>query len=63
MTSEAIECYIRLFFFELGRGFVIFCLNSNLIKIIYECYDYGTHSFVHKDEYNLKRHESSHKAR
>ena len=42
---------------------MIFWLNSNLIEIIYECYDYGTHSFIHKDEYNLKVHERSHKAR
>ena len=33
------------------KGFAIFCLNSNLINTIYECY--------HKDIYDLKVHEMS----
>ena len=39
---------------------MIFCLNSNLIKIIYVCYHCGR---PHKDEHDLKGHERSHKAR
>ena len=49
MTTDVIEGHIRLFLaWKRFRGF---CLNSNLIKIIFECY-YKSLIF-HKEEYDL----------
>ena len=40
----------------------LFCLNSNLIRTIYECFHYGRLIFI-RDEYDLIVNERSHKAK